>query len=176
MEVDIFCVKCDKQIKRSHKFLIDGTVEHWCYPCTKSREYIPFGEFQSYLSFLFWFFSSLFFFITVGETDQHVVCNTCSEIFFKRTCLNGHMNNVHSAEATRFPCPGCEKSYKRLDTMRDHYRKEHGDSTGNEKTTCSGCKREFCLQATAQYFLDGEKLNFCRKCDAKRGTVPFGKI
>ena len=58
-------------------------------------------------------------------------CHLCIETFFDRANLRRHLtlSNAHGP-VSKIPCPmaGCPKSYTRLDNLRAHICKRHGES------------------------------------------------
>ena len=76
-----------------------------------------------------------------------------------------------SAEAEKpYGCPSCEKSFKRIDTVKEHERNKHGDSW----YACSCCNLEFGylhLLKAHERSAHGDNVVTCKTCSKKFSTV-----
>ena len=91
------------------------------------------------------------------ESPEVKKCKWC-EAYIPIKHLQRHNGKVHHVPSTypfpetgnvRFPCPVCEKSFKREETMRRHQSETHSESNG-EKKKCPDCEKSFTLERNLQ--------------------------
>ena len=108
------------------------------------------------------------------QTPKVVKCKWCEASISIRH-LQRHNREVHNVPMTypfpetgsvRFPCPVCEKSFKREETMRRHQSEVHSDSN-REKKKCPDCEKSFTLERNLQRHVKRVHSTFFNtfKCD-----------
>ena len=108
------------------------------------------------------------------RTPKVEKCKFC-EAFISIRHLQRHNREVHSVPMTvpfpetgsvRFPCPVCEKSFKREETMRRHQSEVHSESI-REKKKCPDCEKSFTLERNLQRHVKRVHSTFFNtfKCD-----------
>lgn len=77
-----------------------------------------------------------------GSTDNKFLCDQCHKSFKYRQSLQYHIESVHM-EKKNFPCQVCGKGFARVQRLREHSLRIHGDSLVDHEFSCGECGREF---------------------------------